>query len=136
MFRWRGLLHRIIDKNDTSDGREISNFSFGFEGLDGDQIAFSVRLADDRTYPLYVATVQELSAIVLAAITAIFIARMGRPSARGAGSRCSEPSPACRHARHPAPPRPDSEIRSSTSLAALKSEFHRQLGDLCQERGP
>ncbi len=55
-----GELTKVIDINDSLLGKTINSFSFGREGLSGNQIAFGVTFSD-RSQAIYIATLNPTS---------------------------------------------------------------------------
>ena len=55
-----GELTKVIDTNDSLFGKTINSFSFGREGLSGNQIAFAVTFSD-RSQGIYIATLDSTS---------------------------------------------------------------------------
>jgi hypothetical protein len=55
-LRYAGTLHKVVDLNDTLDGRQLAWISIGAEALSGGRVAFSVVFDDDGTQAIYLAT--------------------------------------------------------------------------------
>ncbi|HEX2973532.1 MAG TPA: PEP-CTERM sorting domain-containing protein [Tepidisphaeraceae bacterium] len=67
IYMWRdGEISKVIDVNDTLDGKALANLHTGPDSLSGDNIAFHVQFKDG-TEGIYVATVPEPGAAMLLA---------------------------------------------------------------------